>query len=150
MDEIYSQAFSEVLEVLENSERTIVNKIPATFMTFLNQNKDKNYVVTIDFNNPNWEETIKPEAQAILALIYRDYIVSKDQREILLTEEREEQTRFEKELREKYNPDNIFKKRNSITTQENIENNAKLIETKKEPWYKKIFNQFKKILGIKN
>ena len=32
----------------------------------------------IDFNNVSWEDSLKPETLAVLALIYRDYIISSD------------------------------------------------------------------------
>ena len=89
MENTYSEAFTEVLEVIEHSTKEIKEKIPKKFIDFLNEYKDENYVVEIDFSKENWEEDIKEETQAILALIYRDYIVSKEKRQILLKEEKE-------------------------------------------------------------
>ena len=129
MDSVYSQAFTEVLEVLNNSEKNIVSRIPKSFLEFLNNYKDINYKVEIDFSNENWDEQVKKETQAILALIYRDYIVSQEERKRLLSEEREEERRIENKLREKYNPDNLFKNKSN-----NIENNTnkpvKMVEYK--------------------
>ena len=138
MDSVYSQAFTEVLEVLNNSEKNIVSRIPKSFLEFLNNYKDINYKVEIDFSNENWDEQVKKETQAILALIYRDYIVSQEERKRLLSEEREEERRIENKLREKYNPDNLFKNKSN-----NIENNTnkpvKMVEYK-ESIFKKIIN----------
>lgn len=149
MDNVYREAFAEVLEVLKNSNKNIVEKIPEKFITFLSQNKDNNYIVKIDFTDANWDDSIKQETQAILALVYRDYIVSPEERTRLLAEEKEEQIRIENELREKYNPDNIFK-RNQTTIQQDLENNTQLIEVKKYPWYKRLYYQALKILGIRH
>lgn len=149
MDNIYRETFAEVLEVLKNSNSNIVEKIPKNFIEFLNQNKDNNYNVKIDFSDKNWDDSIKQETQAILALIYRDYIVSPEERDRLLEEEKEEQIKIENELREKYNPDNIFKT-NQTTIQQDLENNIQLIEVKKYPWYKRLYYQALKILGIKH
>ena len=109
MDKIYKQAFSETLEVLKNTDESILNKISPKFITFLNENKDEDYCVNIDFSKPNWEDDIKQETQAILALIYRDYIVSPEKRKELIKEEREEQIRIENEIREKYNLKLLYK-----------------------------------------
>ena len=49
MDEVYKQAFAEALEVLQNTDENILKKIPEQFITFLNQNKDNQYQVNIDF-----------------------------------------------------------------------------------------------------
>lgn len=140
MDNVYSQAFTEVLEVLKNSEKSIISKIPANFIDFLNKYKDKNYMVEIDFSDENWDDKVKKETQALLALIYRDYIVSQKDRERLLIEEREEQKRIENEIREKYNLDNLFKERVDNNTNNNVE-----IVKYKESILKKFINKLKSI-----
>lgn len=148
MDENYRKSFAEVLEVLKNSNQNIVEKIPKKFIEFLNKNKDNEYVININFNDINWEDTIKQETQAILALIYRDYIVSPEERNKLLEEEREEQIRIEKELREKYNPDNIFKKRIQETNvEENIVKDEVVMVEYKESIFKRIINRIKSIFN---
>lgn len=140
MDNVYSQAFTEVLEVLKNSEKSIISKIPVNFIDFLNKYKDKNYMVEIDFSDENWDDKVKKETQALLALIYRDYIVSQEERERLLIEEREEQKRIEDEIREKYNADNLFKERVNNNTNNNVE-----IVKYKESILKKLINKLKSI-----
>lgn len=111
MDKNFREAFAEVLEVIKKSNEDIKDKIPKKLTDFLEQNEDKNYIVSIDFSDANWEYSLKQETLAILALLYRDYIVSPEEREKLLIEEQESFTKTEKNLRELYNPDNIFKKR---------------------------------------
>ena len=145
MDNAYKEAFAEVLEILKNSDENIINKIPKNFINFLDENKDKNYIVKIDFSNENWEDYTKQETQAILALIYRDYIVSPEQRERLLAEENEELIKAEKQLREKYNPDNIFEKHNK--PQEEHQNNVSITEYK-DPIFKRIINIIKRFFHI--
>lgn len=147
MEIVYKQAFAEVLEVLENTKQSIVEKIPEKFIIFLQENKDNNYVAKIDFSKSNWEEDIKKEAQAILALIYRDYIVSEEKRTKLLKEEQEEQIRIEKEIREKYNPDNIF---NSKKEEKVVENTNLPAEIKKETFFKKLINFIKLLFNKTN
>ncbi len=149
MEDVYREAFAEVLEVLKNSNQNIIEKIPEKFITFLNENKDDNYIVKIDFLNKNWENFVKQETRAILALVYRDYIVSSEEREKLLVEEKEEQIKIENELREKYSPDNIFKNRQQSknVSEENNENAVAMLEYK-EPIFKRIINKIKSIFNI--
>lgn len=147
MEIVYKQAFAEVLEVLKNTKQSIVEKIPEKFIIFLQENKDNNYVAKIDFSKSNWEEDIKKEAQAILALIYRDYIVSEEKRTELLKEEQEEQIRIEKEIREKYNPDNIFNNKKEETM---AENTNLPVEIKKETFLKKLINFIKLLFNKTN
>ena len=148
METAYKQAFTEVLEILKNCNQNILAKIPKKFLDFLKQNMDENYKVNINFSNENWEDTLKEETQQILALIYRDYIVSPEKRNQLIQEEKEAEIKIEEELRQKYNVDNIFKKeKNDIQKNETTE--TQLVEIKKEKWYKKLYYQFLKILKIR-
>lgn len=139
---IYRQAFTEVLEVLKHTSQIIVKKIPENFIMFLNENKDDDYVAKIDFSKTDWENDVKEETQAILGLIYRDYIVSPKKRSELIKKEDEDQTRIENEIREKYNSDNIFKKEENETVVQTI--NIP-VEIKKETFFNKIINFIKGI-----
>lgn len=149
MDTVYREAFAEVLKVLNYVDKNLTNKIPNRFIDFLEENKDPNYIVKIDFTNDNWENTIKEETQAILALIYRDYIVSPEKRKELIAEEINVQQRIENEIREKYNPDNIFSKsKQEEIIEDSIVNNEVAMMKYKESIFKKIVNKFKNILHI--
>lgn len=148
MDNVYKEAFAEVLKILENSNEDIVKKIPEKFIDFLNQNMDEDYIVNIDFKKSNWENDVKPETQAIVALLYRDYIVSPEKREELLKEEAKEQIKVEQELKEKYNVDNLFKKKEEIISEE-LGNNEQLIKNENYPWYRKLYYKVLEILKIR-
>ena len=155
MKEIDRQAVAEVLEILNNSEKEITDKISDKFMRFLQENADKEYKVNIDFNNEHWDDTIKKETKVILALIYRDYLVPKEEKIRLLKEEKERLDKEEQELHEKYNPDNLFKNNVTTTKKENIEekqeelNNMKMIEVKEDSWFKKIWKKIISMFGKK-
>lgn len=147
MDNLNKRAVTEVIEVLNHTEKDIVDKIPKKFIKFLFENGDTEYKPDINFYDSNWESMISEDAQAILALIYRDYIVSESERNELLKEEQETIKEQEEKLREKYNPDNLFKKK----TQEKSEtvDNMQLVEIKELPWYKKILEKIFKVFGRK-
>ena len=57
----------------------------------------------------------------------------------------------EEELREKYNPDNIFKNRQTTVVENNItpdnyeQQHTEMIEYKEQKWYQKIFSIILKI-----
>lgn len=144
MENNYSKALKEVHEVLNNSEEEIITKIPNKFYEFIKDNMDKEYIASIDFFNPNWENTVYDETKAILALIYRDYLVDEETRSKLIIEEKEEQKRIESELREKYNPDNIFKNKIDISKTEE----KQMIEIKALHWYQRIYQKILRLFGI--
>ena len=148
MNDLNKKAISEVIDVLQHTDDEILIKIPKKFITFLYENADKDYVPNIDFHSENWEESLEEDTNAILALIYRDYIVSPIERNKLIEEENREKTKREEELRKKYNSDNIFNNRNNkIYNQQeekqtpNIGESTQLVEVKQIPWYRKILNK---------
>lgn len=147
METVYKQAFTEVLEVLKHTSKSIVEKIPENFINFLKDNKDDEYFTEIDFSKSNWEDDVKEETQAILALIYREYIVSPEKKRELIRDEREEQKIIENEIRKKYNPDNLFKnERKEII----VENTDLPIEIKKEKFFNRIICFVKKFFSKSN
>lgn len=147
METVYKQAFTEVLEVLKHTSKSIVEKIPENFINFLKDNKDDEYFTEIDFSKSNWEDDVKEETQAILALIYREYIVSPEKKRELIRDEREEQKIIENEIRKKYNPDNLFKnERKEII----VENTDLPIEIKKEKFFNRKICFVKKFFSKSN
>lgn len=147
MEIVYRQAFAEVLEVLKHTSKSIVEKIPEKFIMFLKDNKDDEYIVDIDFSKENWEDEVKKETQAILALIYRDYIVSPEKRNELIKEEQEEEIRIENEVREKYNPDNVFKDKQEGAV---LENTKLPIGIKKESLLQRFISFIKNLISKNN
>lgn len=108
MDNYYSKEFVEVVDVLKHSESEITNKIPLKLYKFFQDNMDKDYKINIDYSNENWDAEISENAKCILALIYRDYLVSPEKRKLLIEEQKEEEKRIENNLREVFKEENIF------------------------------------------
>lgn len=143
MDNLNKRSVSEVIVILEHTNKEIIKKIPQKFLKFLYEVQDKNYKVDLDFSAPDWDSNLDEDTKAILALIYRDCIVSKEERIKLIEEENEEKKKNDEILRAKYNPNNMFKKREEKNFEEL--NNTQLIVIKESPWYKRLY---KKILSL--
>ena len=150
MENLNKRAVSEVIQILDHTEKEITEKIPEKFIKFLFENADNDYKPNINFYNDNWENTIDEDTKALLAMIYRDYIVSETERLELLEEEKQEREKQEALLREKYNPDNLFKKGKKNEDEIDSINNMQLVEIKEAPWYKRLFKKLLSIFGIKN
>lgn len=141
MENDYKKALSEVVEILNHSEKEIIDKIPKKIMDYFYENRDKEYNVNIDFNNPKWEDYIKEDSKALLALIYRDYLVTPEERNKLIQEEKEEE--------EKYSYEKMFEKneekKNTVELENAIEKddiiNNELVEVQKTSWFKKIIEK---------
>lgn len=151
MSEINKKAVSEVIDVLKHSEIEVTQKIPKKFIEFLTKNSDRDYIPNIDYSEENWENSIEEDAKVLIALIYRDYIMSEEEKEKVI----EEAERQEQEIREKYNLDNLFKKNSKIENEKSQDDTEQevqksLLIIKEEKWYERIINKIKEIFGIKH
>ena len=145
MTKEYKESFVEVVEVLNHSSASVLEKIPTRLVDLFNTNKSTEYVANIDFLSENWEEKLMPNTQAILALLYRDFLTSPEERKNLIDKEKEARLYSETlgiaqaETMEMFNG-------SAVITGEDIElssntTTTQLIEMPKEPWYKKIYHK---------
>lgn len=147
MKEVYREAFSEIDAIFELMPKNLISKIPERFREFIRNEKSIEYKPII--TEPIEEFCLKEETIIILALIYRDFLCSEEEKEKLKLRDAEKVREAEKEIRKKYNPDDIFKKRkkiqiDDIKEQEEQTDDKQLIIVE-EKWYTKIFNMIKKI-----
>lgn len=118
------------------------NKISSSFINFIENNKSNNYVSNI---NPK-KQKIKKETKEMLGIIYRDYLCSYEERKKLIKEEQKEITQIEEKLRQKYNPDDIFKNKRKINEKDIESVNEKRMIIIEEKWYKKVWKFLTKFL----
>ena len=145
MKEVYKEAFVEVSEVFKLMPKTMLDKIPNRFRQIIENEKSTTY--TSNIKEPLEQCTLKEETIIILSLIYRDFLCSKEEKERLQYRDAKKIKEAEDELREKYNPDNIFKNRDkaNIDNTTEIQDNLSLVKYEEDKWYKKIFNIIKRI-----
>lgn len=129
----YSIAFSEVLEVLQHSEIEVLEKVPLEIIKKIKEKSCKEYVPKID---EDYKFNISKKAKSILAVIYQDFLCDDDEAEEFRQQILENEKEQQKELRQKYNPDDVFK--NYKTVSEKLE----MVEYK-ESIFKKILNKVK-------
>ncbi len=148
MEDKYPKAYKQVIEILKYAPQEIVDKIPQEMIKTFKANMDDKYDFRIDINKTFEEQDLLEETKAILANIFRDYWATPEQKERILEKEKNDREIEENIKREKYNPDNLFKKKQKVIQQnEKIQNNLP-VEIKKEKFYKKIINFMKKIFHI--
>ena len=155
----YAMAYKEVIEILNYVPDEDVAKIPQEKIDFYRNHMDNEYDYKIDETKDFSEQTISETTEAILACIFRDYWATPYQRERILAKERYDlENLLEEEKREKYNPDNIFKKNNDSEDVNDTETTIgmQMVEYK-EPLYKIFINKIfsflhskKKIKGERN
>ena len=148
MENNYPKAYKEVIEILKYVPKESVEKIPQTMLDTLNSKMDNTHNFSIDINKSFEEQKLLEETKAILANIFRDYWATPYQKERIEAKERYDRQKIEEEKKANTNYD-IFKKDNNEEHKENEVSNSNLpIETKKEKFYEKIIDFFKKIFHI--
>ncbi len=147
MEENFKESLRETYEIIQNSESEIKQKIPKSFLEFIKNNMSNDYNKNEIIYNTNWKDSISDDTKAIIALIYRDYLISDEERNKLIQQEKQKRYIYEKELREKYNPDNIFKQRQNKTNDNT--NNINLLEIKQTSWFRSILNKILKFFRKK-
>jgi len=107
----YSKAYTQVLELLKRLPENEYSKIPKSEIEFLEKNKDVNYIFNIDDIGSLKHQDTSTKANSIIVRLFRDYFATENQKKSLETVLRFNSQKVEKEKRKKYNPDNIFKKK---------------------------------------
>ena len=148
----FAEASAEINEILKYMPKEEVEKIPSKLREFFKEVSSKDYVTNINPDLPLDEQNIKEKTKDIIALIYRNYWCSEEERKELDQKLIENDKKFEEELREKYNPDNIFK--NNVTTTKKEESEVKeekieqsLVVQETEKWYQRFLNMIKRWFG---
>lgn len=136
---IDAKALSEVDVIIGMmpSEESI--KIPNAFKNFIKTRKSQNYIPNIKSDIPLYQQELKKDTKTICSLIYRSYLCSKEEKARLAEQDKEILIQKEQKLREKYNPDNIFKNRQKDIETPHIEEHTELVEYKEPKWHQKIF-----------
>lgn len=145
MREQYLKAFSEVEQIIALMPEGLQKKIPEKFKNILSTWKDKNYVPNIQ--EPFEECNIMEETKIILAVIYRGFLCDEKEKEKIKLRDSQQLQEYEKELREKYNPDDIFKnkKNNQIKIEETQTKETAIVEYKEKNFLQKIFDKIKNL-----
>lgn len=145
------QAYSEIDEFLSLLDEKTRNEVPVKLRNFFKKEKDNNYHKGINPNISIKEQNLKKETLALIALLNLQYWCKDEkEKERLKQVYANNENQYQEELREKYNPDNIFKKNNSNQEQveEKNEEPNQLIEYK-ESTVKKFFEKVLRILHIR-
>mgnify|MGYP004507142259 FL=1 len=147
---VLPKAYKEVIEILKYVPEIDYNKIPKYLIEKFEKDaeKDYNYNVT-EFEDFDKQPMLK-ETKAILAVIFRDYWATEEQREIIRSNEKFDIRKNEEAKRNEYNPDDIFaKRREKDNIEEKIDNNNSLVIVEETSILKKILKKIKKFFHIK-
>lgn len=142
----YSEAMVEVLDILDNSEEGIYEKIPKTVIEFWEKNKSSTYKPKLDHSKTLDEMDLKEKTRDIITMIYLNYLCNEEEKKNTLQIIRGNEEVYQEELRKIYNQDDIFKKKQETKTEEKIKDLT--IVKSKETIFTKIINMIKKFFRL--
>lgn len=142
----YTNAFSEVYEILQHLDKDEIKKISSNLIETIKNNRNKNYIYTIKPGKKLKEQEMLPETKAILFNIFRDYLCSEEQQIKIKKWQLEDIKKLEEKKKQKYNVDVFFNK--SILNPQISKPVTDLVTVEKQNSWKKIINIIKKFFKI--
>ena len=136
----YKIAYSEVLEILKYIPKEELNKVPQDMLEMFKTNASYENQFIYDPNKTLQEQNVSETARAIIAILYRDYWATENQKQKILNKQNLDREKMKEEM---YSPDNIFLKHN-IQHKENSTTNEIAMVEYKESIFTKIINWFKR------
>ena len=147
VDNKYTVAYSEVLEILKHIPIEDYNKIPKNEIELIEAYADNNYTFNYDTSKTLKEQNVSDITKAIIILLFRDYWATEIQRNKIIAKQNYDRMKLEEKKKEKYNVD-IFKNRNNDKQKPNIEDTKEvMIVEYKESIFKRIINKIKTIFN---
>ena len=148
MDIKTKETYSEVYSILKMLGENYITKLPSQLYQMIKEEKSNEYNPQYDSTIALEQQNIKKETISMIALFHLNYWCnSQEEKQELKKLFEDNEVKYQVELREKYNPDNLFKKRNSQQEENIITNQVSMVEYKK-PLFKRIINKIKIIFHI--
>ena len=136
-----SESAVEINCIFDNMNSETLNKIPKSFRDFFKNISSKTYSFEYDKRKRLYEQKLMPKTKGILALIYRDYLCDEIERKKYIEYYTKILDEKEQQKYKKYNPNNIFKERNSVQRTEEFLPTV----LKSDSLIKRFFNKIKNL-----
>lgn len=141
----HANAYSEVLEILRFIPIQEYNKIPKEKLEIFERFSNKEYKFIYNPKNSLDENNVSNITKTIIAILFRDYWATENQRQKILNKQNFDKKNIQEE---KYNPDNLFKKnKEKENIEKNIQNQNLAMVEYKEPLLKRIINKIKSLFN---
>ncbi len=144
----YIKAYTEVNCLLEYMPQSYIDKLPKKLIELIKKQSQEQYNIDIDTNKSLLEQNFSKKTKDLIAVIKYNYWSTDEEKRQLKNIFYENENIAQKELLEKYNPNDIFKKKESkIDITENVNTNLQLVEYKENIFIRflnKIRSMFRK------
>lgn len=145
----YKMAYAEILEILKYISKEEQDKVPRNMIEMFKANASENSNFVYNPKKTLQEQNVSEIAVSIIAILYRDYWATKEQKQKILNFQNREREKYKAE---KYNVNDIFKNKEEVTIKKEpkiISNKESLIVLKKQNFLQKIVEKIKKFFAIK-
>ena len=141
------EVYSEVYSVLNMLGENYIKKLPTELFKIIREEKNNEYNPIYNGDVSLSEQKIDRKSLSMIALFHINYWCETEDEKIELRKIfKENQQKHEKYLREKYNPDNLFKNKvQQYQVQENTVPNEVAMVEYKEGFFKKFLNKIKRL-----
>ena len=141
----YIKAYTEVNCLLEYLPQSYIDKLPKKLIELIQNQSNEQYNINIDTNKSLLEQNFSKKAKDLIAVIKYNYWSTNEEKQQLQQIFYDNENKYQKELSEKYDLDNIFKKKESKMEMPQIENNVQMA-VYKENIFIRIFNKLKNLI----
>lgn len=154
----YANAYTEVLDILKYISKEDYEKIPKSKIKVFEENSNKNYSFTYDENKTLDEQNVSEIAKTIIAILFRDYWATKEQRYIIIKKQQEIKDQKQKELMAKFEQNKKISEKDlkkvNVASDLDLDIDYELLGTnmslykKEEGFFEKLVNKIKGLLNI--
>ena len=140
------EMYSEVYSILNMLGNDYISKLPRSLITMINEERLKTYEPKYELDISLDKQKLQRDTMAMIALFHLNYWCDlNEEKENLKELFKDNEKKYQAQIREKYNPDNIFKKKeNNKYVESDNEKDMYMIQYK-ETFFKRIM---KKIMNI--
>ena len=143
----YKDAYKEVLEIIKYLPENELSKIPKSKIEYFQRNQNLDHIFYFDTSIALEEQNISREANAIILNLINDYFFNAEKKEKLAKILEINENNYQEKQLEKYNPDNLFKKRSNIIKNynDNIPEETAIVKYKEMSFIQIIFHKIKQL-----
>lgn len=140
----YEKCLVEVDEVLNHLSKEELNKIPEDVLKGIKKHKDKEYMWKYDESKQLEEQKFDRNTIVILSYINMEYLLNKEQKDLMEKLHELNEQNFINEIQEKYDSKDLFKTK----TNTNVENENAIAKLENNKWYNNMFSFIKRIFKL--
>lgn len=110
MNNSYKRTLADIDIILLGLDEQTRNKVPQKFRELIHNDKLEGYESNIKTNIPLEHQTLHPDTQAFMAMLYLNYwCESEEEKQTIMATLSDNEKKYQQQLSEKYSYENLFK-----------------------------------------